>query len=385
MNSILPAPASFQATTAAANQITAFDQWAKRPADQRFQTLAALLDATTSRRMRSRGVTVSPAKMHASHEGNGLVINGGITPSSPTHWSFGQLSSWIGAPAAFLRDKLADRPDLLTANLNHCVSKLPADRDLKWLLIEPKDDAPDDQLATLQAVTSPTYGRIWDADVVQAIMRLQEADPRWHNPPAWSPGKFGDKTAVVPGGLYASDRDVFAFMIDGGSILEDSSGQQLNRGFFVSNSEVGSATFSLTTFLFRQCCGNHIIFGMQDAKTCTIRHTKGAPERFDSEVLPALQAYANSSVDDEQAMLKKAGDYLLPEKREELDTLLAKAAKFTKRETESALLVAKAEEGDNRTLWQLVQGFTAYARTFEHTDSRVDLERRAGRLMQLVK
>ena len=26
-----------------------------------------------------------------------------------------------------------------------------------------------------------------------------------------------------------------------------------------------------------------------------------------------------------------------------------------------------------------------FARTFEHTDSRVDLERRAGRLMQLVK
>lgn len=368
-----------------ADRLAAFNEWASRPADQRFQTLEALFESVNSRRIRSRGVTVTAHKMHATDEGAGLVINGGITPSNPTHWSFTQLSSWIGAPAAFLRDKLADRPDLITANLNHCASKMPAERELKWLLIEPTDDAPADQLATLQAVTSPTYGRIWDADVVAAVQRLQQADPRWHNPPAWSPGKFGDKSAVVPGGLYASDRDVFAFMIDGGSILEDSAGQQLNRGFFVSNSEVGSATFSLTTFLFRQCCANHIIFGMQDAKNVTLRHTKGAPERFDSEVLPSLQAYANSSVADEQAMLKKAGDYLLPEKREELDTLLAKVAKFTKRETESALVVAKAEEGDNRTLWQLVQGFTAYARTYEHTDSRVDLERRAGKLMQLVK
>jgi hypothetical protein len=166
--------------------------------------------------------------------------------------------------------------------------------------------------------------------------------------------------------------------------LEDPSGQELNRGFFVSNSEVGSATFSLTTFLFRQCCGNHIIWGMSEAKNVTLRHSKGAPERFDSEVLPMLHAYATASTQDEQAALKLAGDYLLPEKREDLAALLAKVAKFTNREIDSALLVAKTEEGDNRTLWQLVQGFTAYARTFEHLDSRTNLEARAGKLMQLV-
>ena len=366
------------------NDFTAFDQWASRPADQRFQTLDALLEATSNRRARSRGVTVSPAKMHASHDGNQLVINGGISASAPTHWSFGQLAGWIGAPAAFLRDKLADAPELLTGALNHCVQKLPETRDLKWLMIEPDDEAPSDALPTLQAVTSPSYGRIWDADIVQAVQRLQANDPRWHNPPAWAPGHFGDRSKVIPGGLYASDRDVFAFMIDGGSILEDPSGQELNRGFFVSNSEVGSATFSLTTFLFRQCCGNHIIWGMQDAKNVTLRHSKGAPERFDSEVLPMLHAYATASTQDEQAALKLAGDYLLPEKREDLAALLAKVAKFTNREIDSALLVAKAEEGDNRTLWQLVQGFTAYARTFEHLDSRTNLEARAGKLMQLV-
>jgi hypothetical protein len=37
------------------------------------------------------------------------------------------------------------------------------------------------------------------------------------------------------------------------------------------------------------------------------------------------------------------------------------------------------------TLWQLVQGFTAAARTIEHIDTRVDLETRAGRLLDLVR
>ncbi len=361
----------------------AFNQWANRPADERFETLEQLLDKTSSRRMRSRAIEIATPRINATYDaGTGLRINGGIESSSPTHWGFGQLCSWIGAPATFMRDKLSDAPELLVGNINHCVQRAGAAEALKWLTVEPEGDGP----PILQAVTSPTYGRIWDADCVQAVQRIRDGSQgKWHNPPAWAPGHFGDASMARPGGLYASDRDVYMFMIDGGSFLEGGDGKSLNRGFIVTNSEVGKSTFTLTTFLHRGVCGNNIIWGARDVTQLAIRHSKNGPARFDSEAMPALRAYAEREARDDEAALKKCFNFALPEKREDLVKLANKAAKFSSREIENAVTVAKLEEGDCSNLWQLVQGITAYARTFSYIDARVDLETRAGKLIDLAQ
>lgn len=365
------------------NMMDAFNQWSSRPADERFETLERLHEVTSSRRLRSRGVEVATDKIHAVYEaGSGLRINGGIESSAPSHWSFGQLCGWIGAPAAFMRDKLSDAPELLTGNLNHCVQRAEVKDALKWLLVEPENDGP----AILQAVTSPTYGRIWDADCVAAVQRIRDGSGgKWHNPPAWAPGHFGDVSKARPGGLYASDRDVYMFMIDGGSFLEGGDGKALNRGFIVTNSEVGKSTFTLTTFLHRGVCGNNIIWGARDVTQLAIRHSKNGPARFDSEALPALRAYAEREAAADEAALKKAFNFALPAERKDLLALVSKAAKFSGKELDSAVLVAKTEEGKCENLWELVQGFTTYARTFEFVDARVDLETRAGKLIDLAQ
>lgn len=62
----------------------------------------------------------------------------------------------------------------------------------------------------------------------------------------------------------------------------------------------------------------------------------------------------------------------------------ASHGKFTKPEVRNAIAFAKAEEGDCKTLWDLVQGFTAYARGYDYVDARVDLEARAGKLLNIV-
>lgn len=41
-----------------------------------------------------------------------------------------------------------------------------------------------------------------------------------------------------------------------------------------------------------------------------------------------------------------------------------------------------AEQGKARSIWDIVNGVTAYARSIPHTDQRVDLEIKAGKLMQ---
>jgi hypothetical protein len=311
--------------------------------------------------------------VEVSLDNDALTVNSALTPCEPSHWAFGQFSTMLKAPAHYLRE--LPKP-LLVDCLNHGIKNAPRDS-VKFMTIASESD----QLATLQAVTSPTYGRIWDADCVDAVGRIVEkSGGRFYNPKAYT------KDGIKPQGLYASDRDVFMFMIDGGSRLDVGPRAQLNRGFFVWNSEVGAKTFGLTTFLFNECCGNHILWGATDINTLAIRHTKNGPARFDKEALPVLLDYVNASAATEESVIRKAQDFLLPlnDKSElDLDKMLT-PFKFTSSERKSAIAFAKSEEGECRTLWDLVQGFTAYARGFDYLDSRTDLEKRAGSLLKLV-
>lgn len=346
------------------------EQWRNRPADERFETLAALRESVNNRRMHSRSVDIDCTRLSIEDTGSTLLINSQITPCEPSHWSFGQLSTLVKAPAGYLRS--LPRP-LLTQCLSHGLKSGQRDA-VKFMTISSEDDKPN----RLQAVTSTTYGRIWDADVVDAVSRIVErTGNKFFNPKDWS-GK--------PSGLYASDHDVFAFMIDGGSIVDAGPRAQINRGFLVWNSETGAKTFGLMTFLFNKVCGNHIIWGATDVNKLLIRHTSGGPYRFDSEAAPMLKRYSEESERPVADTIRKAQDFLLPtfKDSDELNEFTSRSAKFSRSELREAVNFAKSEEGDCRTLWHLVQGFTAYARGFDHVDARVDLETRAGKLLNIV-
>lgn len=276
----------------------ASNQWASRPADQRFQTLAALADSVKSRRMKSRSVDIELGRVSAKVEEKTIVLNSGMQSVEPSHWSFGQLAGWVHAPAQYLR---TIPQDLAVQCLNHGIEKSAQERGALKFMAVSRENSP---INTLQAVTSTTYGRIWDADVVDAVGRIQErTNGRFYNPKAYAIDGSGQ---TVPSGLYASDRDVFIFMIDGGSLLDAGPRAQLNRGFITWNSEVGSRTFGLMTFLFNKVCGNHIIWGAQDVNKVVIRHTAGGPSRFDSEASPALLAYCNESAKPLEDNIKRA-------------------------------------------------------------------------------
>lgn len=360
----------------------AHTQWANRPNDQRFETLEALAASVNSRRLRSRSVDVIPSRTRIAVDDGRLIINGTISPCEPTHWSFGQLcqnASIDGESGSGYLRRL--KPQLAADCLNYGLEKSTRDA-VKFMTIADEDAGPTN---TLQAVTSSTYGRIWDADVVAATQRVVErSGGKFHNPKAYvnnGRGFAGITGQQAPSGLYASDRDVFMFLIDGGSLLDAGPRAQLNRGFFVSNSEVGARTFNLTTFLFNGVCGNHIVWGAQDVNTLKIKHTSGAPARFDAEATPALVDYANASAAPLESAVRKAQEMIIGANSEEVTDWLGKNGKFSRSEIKSAIDFAKAEEGDCRTLWHAVQGMTAYARGFDYVDARVDLESRAGKLL----
>ena len=358
----------------AVNMMEASHQWAKRPADERFQTLAALRESVHARRMVSRSTDVTLSSLNVRMDGGGLVINSGVSECEPTHWSFGQLASAIGAPGGYLRTL---SPKLLTDCFNEGLAQ--AESPAK-IMVASREEGP----GNLQAVTSTTYGRIWDADCVDAVTRIQErTSGRFYNPPAYVKGGTGTE----PSGLYASDHDCFMFLIDGGSRLEVGPRAKLNRGFIMSNSETGARTMTLMTFLFNEVCGNHIIWGAQEVNKLVIRHTAGGPYRFDAEAAPLLLAYAEDSALPVESVIRKAQAFALPDngaKRDTLNEWFKSNGKFSNSEVRGGIEAAFAEEGQCATLWDAVQGLTAYARGFDHVDARVELERRAGALLNIV-
>ncbi len=93
--------------------------------------------------------------------------------------------------------------------------------------------------------------------------------------------------------LYASDRDVFIFLVDDLNPIE--AGKLPNgdpdlffRGFYAWNSEVGSTTLGVATFYLRAVCMNRNIWGAENFQEIRIRHSKYAPNRFAHEAAPAL-------------------------------------------------------------------------------------------------
>lgn len=352
----------------------AHNQWANRPQDQRFETLDALFDSVNKRRKMSRAADYPLRDISAVNSDGSLMLNHGIRAVAPSHWSLGQLCQAVSAPASYIRTLPTN---LAIDNINHGIQTSDAGN-LKFMTVmSDDDDAPN----TLQAITSTTYGRIWDADVVDCAKQIQaRTNNRFFNPKAYDIGTGKSK----PSGLYASDRDVFIFMIDGGSLLDVGPRAQLNRGFFMWNSEVGSKKFGLMTFLFNVVCGNHIVWGAQNVRELTIRHTANGPARFLADAMPTLRQYVDASATVEVARIKKAQEMVLPYKTEGELVDFLKGRKFTKAEAMGTLEFARKEEGDTRTVWNLVQGGTAFARGFEWVDARVDMEKKASDLMELV-
>jgi hypothetical protein len=181
--------------------------------------------------------------------------------------------------------------------------------------------------------------------------------------------------------LYASDRDVFLFLVDDTHPIEagrlaDGSPDLYFRGFYCWNSEVGSKTLGIASFYLRAVCQNRNLWGVEDFEEITIRHSKYATARFAHEAAPALESFANSSPGPFVAGIKAARERVVAHSE-----FLRKRG-FSKPETARIIEAVLREEGrPPESLFDFVQGITAVARGKEHQDARLDLEQRAKRLL----
>jgi hypothetical protein len=363
-------------------------EWFSRPDDERYLSLSELYGAVRSRADRASARTVESrlVRVEASRDDAArmaLVVPGRDAPVAPTHWSFGQLCSLVGAPAGYLRDLPAP---LAAINLQH---GLLSHRGELVKTLEAEDGR-----VELRAVTGPDYGRIWDHELVAAVMKIAGdgiGDTRWKVPGILDWGTmrhnpFVDVTKDTTT-LYASDRDVFLFLVDDTHPIE--AGRLPNgdpdlyfRGFYCWNSEVGSKTLGIASFYLRAVCMNRNLWGVEDFQEISIRHSKFATQRFAHEAAPALASFANSSPAPFIAGVRAARERIVARKDEDREDFLRKRG-FSKSDTAKIIGSVLNEEGrPPASVFDFVQGITAIARTKPHQDARLELEGKAKLLLE---
>ncbi|MGP4670198.1 DUF932 domain-containing protein [Agrobacterium pusense] len=363
-------------------------EWFSRPDDERFLSLTDLYDTVRSRAERAHARTIESAAIRVeatrdNAERLELLVPGQRQPIAPTHWSYGQLCSLVGAPATYMRQLPAP---LAAINLQHGLLNHRAEL-VKTLEM-------DDGRLELRAVTGPEYGRIWDHELVSAVMKIAgngTGDTMWKVPGVldWATMTHNPFVDIIKDTttLYASDRDVFLFLVDDTHPIEagrlpNSEPDLYFRGFYAWNSEVGSKTLGIASFYLRAVCANRNLWGTENFEEITIRHSKFAAQRFAHEAAPALTSFANSSPAPFIAGIKAARERVVARKDDDRDSFLRRRG-FSKGETGKVIEMVLSEEGrPPESIFDFVQGITALARTKTNQDTRLELEGKAKKLLE---
>ena len=376
-------------------------QWATRPADERFWSLAEMNQVCAAYRQSAAEATVRMNDLHITPQSDDLHLVGNERSAKLTHWSFGQLCNRVGAPAGYLRTLT---PILASNALSYGLKRLGTDGAECKALFHANGSL------VCRAFTSDAYARIWNCDVTKRLLDL--GDTGWRVPPArpardnqsgsrpateadvlsrgkdfWGTVKVGDM--IAPAGLYANDHDMFAFLVNENVVIDDGSPGGLARGFFVSNSEVGAAAFKITRFLYRNVCGNHIVWDAKDVQELRIVHTGANDRRFGWKLQAELRQYAAESQAGDVARIESAKRCVLGATKDEvLDSLFGK--KVLPRKTldlaydRAIEQEATTRSGSPHTAWGFAQGVTELSQETPYADERVSLDRAAGKVLSIA-
>ncbi len=367
-------------------------QWLSRSPDEKFLSLGDLRqsvkgrrDEAFERRIDTRAIEFfAPEQPKSIEDTHDLTI--GLPDGSefgPSHWSFGQLAQLAKAPAGYLRTLPSQiSADALTYGLRHS-------RENEAVKLYHNSNS-------LMAATGPDYGRIFDQEVVEAVMQVAgngTGDERWKVPGVldWRTNIYDPNAAITKDTttLFASDRDVFMFLVDDRNPIEVGklpSGEPdlMFRGFYISNSEVGNGSLRLAAFYLRAVCCNRILWGVEGFEEITMRHSKYAPSRFIEQARPALASFAEGSSKRLVEGVEKAKAAKAVSDDEEALDFLARRGINRKRSLSILERVEKEEGRKARTVWDLAQGITAEARDIPNNDTRIELEGQARKLLDKV-
>lgn len=355
---------------------SASNQWATRPDDERFSSLEEMYAAAKAAREASVEKERDWTDLRVEAQGDDLAIVGKAgLPAKIAHYAFGQLAARIGAPASYLRALPAT---LAAQNLNFGLKEKVAG--VASLLFHKGAQL------VLRAATSDVYERVWNHEVIARLIDLSNRE----NLKAGRTTMGGDANpdgldmnGKASRALYASDHDMFAFLMSDKRIV-DPVGQGLFRGIIVANSEVGDRSLMIQSFLFREVCWNHIIWDASNVIEVKLRHVGEIRSKWLS-AHAQIRQYLNTPTSIEQAKFTQLRAQIAGSKDQVLDTLFGKRALGLSRKALEASYeaVVPSEDGDPKSVWGFAQGITRYSQTQPYADERFALDRAAGKLIDL--
>ncbi len=361
-------------------------EWFSRPADQRFTSITALMAALEARSVGMKEDVIEPRDLRlvANQDDMRNLFLGAPDdgePLSVTHHTFGQMCSLAGAPGSYLREKPAF---LAAVNLmDDFQTKRDLNQKIYW----------NEHRREARAFTGENYGRIMDHTLAKAVHKIAgdgTGDTNWKIPGMmnWSKGTYNPYVSPTNESttLYASDRDVFMFLVDDTHPIEigkldNGEPDYVFRGFYAWNSEVGSRSLGIATFMLRGVCMNRNLWGVEGFDSIKINHTRFAPDRFARDAEPHLRRYALSEPNKLIAGVNAAKEAIVARDEEDRMKFL-KSLDFSKVQSQKIIDTVEREEGHlPRSAWDFVQGVTAIARTIPHQDRRLDLEKVGAKIM----
>lgn len=371
------------------NIATAQSEYYRRPKDERFASVKALVDAAQYDKDHSAERTYNLKDLRAVVEQTHNTETFDPTPEqatlrleSPngraqfTHYSFGQLARTIGAPASYLRTL----PPAVAADcLNFGLQETPHGTAAN-LLVRANGGTP-----VIRAATSDTYGRVWDANLYGELMRrFLDVDSKWQTPPTWD----GE-----PAGAYRGDRDSFVIVVNGGSIVTDpsaaqssstpESGQTMYRGLMIRNSEVGHCSITIESILFRYICGNHMLWGAIMDRQFRRRHV-GTKITRDTmrEINNLAWKFTSRSASRDEAIVRGLIDHEIAISKEAVIDELKSFGATAKQAAEAYDTCEQTETASPRSFWGIAQGLTRNAQASGWQDDRLALDQLAAAVLK---
>lgn len=384
--------------------MTASNEWATRPQDERFASLPELRTYLEHRESTLHHFEAKPGILAPFYDHTRrlpvLLDQDSLEQYELTNWSTGQLCKLAGVPQAFLSTLT---PETASMVLRECWDKTATKRGDEPMKVQVSRNG----RQVVRAITSERFDRVADLALLGYLDRMQDAG--WRLAPA-RPNGDGPHSAQakplraedtgpwtfmregemgVPSGLYASDRDFFAFMIDAAHPIEEPGlGHALYRFAIVGNSEVGGGALSAGFGLFRGVCGNHILWDCQEFREIRGVHLgTGASSALNKMKIEATGFGDALGVSE---FIKQAQALELAPTKEKLVEMLFARRILGKSESTRIVNVAEANEqqdGNPRSAWGIAQAITRDSQTGEgaqYANVRKAAEKPAEKVLALV-
>lgn len=288
-------------------------------------------------------------EVHLNRQGN----EGFFTP-----YSSSQLFSRFGIPNAYAKYCMNNGGnDLLIENLEHWREKFGGKYLLRYYDMEGSKEP------MIRAVLTEKYKAFDTFD----IMKVVNSNTDIH------------KNYSVRNWLINPERLHVRLVSD--ERLNVESDEDLFMGVNLDSSDVGRSSLRLSIIVFKQVCTNGLVLPQSISKVYRQIHFGAGADRFEENVIVALNAVSQIKEIAEE-VITKAGSKKLPfdiEDEEQVEHFRV-SHKVSKDAMSLILQGMKEEKYGKPSVWSLINVMTEVAQDYT-LDTRIDIEREAGRLL----